>query len=627
MTQLLRVFRKPPVTSLALSIGVFAAIAGAREIGVLQSVEFVAYDKFLAWRAGPDATDARIVIVEITENDIAKYDFPIPDDLLAKLLETIANGKPIAIGLDIYRDVPVPRDGSHLAELNRVFQHNQNIIGIFKFGDAEHAIKIAPAPALAENPDRYGFNDFPFELGAVRRGFLFLWDTHDHVYPAFALALALQTGVAAKQEGSEFQIGKTRFSRFRSSDGSYIHAQDGGHQFLLDFESPRKFATYSLDDVLSNRVPEQTWRDKIVLIGEGAESAHDFQTTPLQANTLGVELNAQILNQLLRAGERGDRPTISWNEPMELTWIFFWCILGGAIGFFIRRPLVLLAACCAIGAVLSAICWMAFVHDLWLPFVPTLGGNLAAAGLVMGYTRYHERKDRETLMRLFSQHVSPTIAESMWTHREEFMEGNRPRPQKLTATVLFTDFRNFSTVSENLQPTEAMEWVNDYMQALAKHIEAHDGFINKYMGDAIMAVFGFPVALTAAADFKQDAANAVNCALDMGTELRRLNADSQKLGRSPVQMRIGIFTGPAVAGCIGSRDRLEFTVMGDTVNTAARLESFDKDYAASEACRILIGHSTFELLDGKFATEFVQTIELKGKSRKTSIYRVLTEHT
>jgi adenylate cyclase len=111
----------------------------------------------------------------------------------------------------------------------------------------------------------------------------------------------------------------------------------------------------------------------------------------------------------------------------------------------------------------------------------------------------------------------------------------------------------------------------------------------------------------------------------MGVELRRLNADWQKLGRSPVQMRVGIFSGPAVAGCIGSTDRLEFTVMGDTVNTAARLESFDKDYAASDACRILIGHSTFELVDGKFATEFVQTIELKGKSRKTSIYRVLTE--
>jgi adenylate cyclase len=627
MTQLRRVFRNPAVTSLVLSIGVFLLVAGFRELGLLQSTEFLAYDKFLHWRAGRETLDSRIVIVEITENDIAKYDFPIPDDLLGKLLEMIAGAKPIAIGLDLYRDVAVPRDGSRLAALNRVFQQNQNIVGIFKFGDAEHPIKIAPATALAEIPDRYGFNDFPFELGAVRRGFLFLWDTQDHVYPSFPLALALQTGVTVGQEGSAFRIGKASFPRFRSSDGSYIHAQDGGHQFLLDFKSPRKFDTYSLDDVLSNRVNQEAWHGKIVLIGEGAESAHDFSTTPLQANLAGVELIAQILNQLLRAAERGDKPTTSWSEPTELAWILVWCVLGGAIGFLIRRPLMLLAACCAVGTVLFVICWTAFLHGFWLPLVPSLAGNLAAAGLVMGYTRYEERKDRETLMRLFSQHVSPTIAESMWTHREEFMEGNRPRPQKLTATVLFTDFRNFSTVSENLQPTEVMEWINNYMQSLARHIEARSGFINKYMGDAIMAVFGFPGALTADANIQQDAANAVRCALDMGGELRRLNAEWQKLGRSPVQMRVGIFSGPAVAGCIGSTDRLEFTVMGDTVNTAARLESFDKDYAASEACRILIGHSTFELLDGKFATEFVQTIELKGKSRKTSIYRVLAEST
>jgi adenylate cyclase len=608
-----------------LSVGVFVFIAGARELGLRQSAEFLAYDNFLTWRAGTETTDPRIVIVKISENDIAKYDFPIPDDLLARLLETIASAKPIAIGLDIYRDVAVPRDGSRLAELNRVLQDNQNIVGIFKFGDAEHAIKISPATALADAPERYGFNDFPFELGAVRRGFLFLWDRQDHVYPSFALALALQTGVPAKQEGSAFQIGKVSFPRFRSNDGGYIRAEDGGHQFLLDFKSPRKFVTYSLDDVLSNRVKDEDWRGKIVLIGEGAESAHDFETTPLQANMLGVELNAQILNQLLRAAERGDKPTTAWGEPTELAWIFAWCILGGAVGFFIRRPLILLAACCGLGAALAAICWIAFVRDFWAPLVPAFGGNLAAAALVMGYTRYQERKDRETLMRLFSQHVSPAIAESMWTHRDEFMDGNRPRPQKLTATVLFTDFRNFSTVSENLQPTEVMEWINDYMQSLARHIEVHGGFINKYMGDAIMAVFGFPAALTAHANIQQDAANAVHCALDMGTELRRLNADWQKLGRSPVQMRVGIFSGPTVAGCIGSADRLEFTVMGDTVNTAARLESFDKDYAANDMCRILIGHSTFELLDGRFATEFVQTVELKGKNAKTSIYRVLAE--
>jgi adenylate cyclase len=625
MTQLKGALRYPAVASLILGIGVFALVAGVRELGLIQPAEFWAYDKFLISRAAPETTDPRIVIVEITEKDIAKYDFPIPDALLAKLLERITSAKPTAIGLDIYRDAAEPRDGSQLPELTRVLKQNPNIVGIFKFGDAEHPIKIPFAPALAETPERYGFNDVPFELGAVRRGFLFLWDNRDHVYTSFALALALQTGVAVQQQGSDLRIGSAIFPHFRSNDGGYVRAQDGGHQFLLDFKGPQKFVTYSLDDVLSNRVNQEAWRGKIVFIGEGAESAHDFMTTPLQVNAPGVELNAQILNQLLRA-ERGEQPTTSWNEPAELVWIFVWCILGAAIGFIIRRPLIALAACCSAAAALVVICWMAFTRDLWLPFVPALGGNLAAAAVVTGYTRSQERKDRDTLMRLFSQHVSRTIAESMWARREEFIDGNRPRPQKLLATVLFTDFRNFSTVSEKLQPAEVMEWINNYMQSLSRHIEAHDGFINKYMGDAIMAVFGFPTALTAGADIKRDACNAVRCALDMKNEMNRLNRDWEKIGRSPVQMRVGIFSGPAVAGCIGSSNRLEFTIMGDTVNTAARLESFDKDYGSDDSCRILIGHSTFQLLDGQFRTEFVQSIELKGKNEKTTIYRVLGDN-
>ena len=623
MTPLRRAFRHPAVVSLVLAVGVFAFVAGARELGLLQSVEFLAYDKFLAWRSGPDTTDTRIVIVEITENDIAKYDFPIPDDLLAKLLQTIANAHPIAIGLDIYRDVAVPRDGSRLAELNRVFEQNPNIVGIFKFGDAEHPVKVGFPPQLAATPERYGFNDFPFELGAVRRGFLFLWDTQDHVYPSFALALALTTGITGKQEDSRFRIGKGSFPRFRSHDAGYIHAQDGGHQFLLDFKSPRKFTTYSLDDVLSDRVNDEAWRDKIVLIGEGAESAHDFETTPLQVNAPGVELNAQILNQLLRAAGRGDKPTTSWSEPMELTWIFLWCFLGGIVGFFVRRPLPSLAVCCALAGAIAAICWVAFVHDFWLPFLPALGANLIAAAIVTGHMRYQERKDREMLMRLFSQNVSPAVAQSIWLHREEFMEGHRPRPQKLFTTVLFTDFRNFAAISEKLQPPDVMDWVNEYLEALALQVERHHGVIDKYMGDAIMAVFGFPLALTADADVRRDACNAVHCALDMGAELRRLNDVWETCGRAPVQVRVGISSGPAVAGCIGTSDRLEFTMVGDTVNTAERLESFDKDYAPTDPCRILIGQSTLELLDGKFATELVQTIKLKGKEETTSIYRVL----
>jgi adenylate cyclase len=623
MPRVRRAVRNPAVVSLTIGLGVFGLVAGAREAGLLQSSELLAYDKGLVHRAGSPTTDNRIVLVEITEKDIRKYDFPIPDNLMAKLLETIELGQPVAIGLDIYRDLPVPRDISQLAQLNRVLQQNKNIVGIFGFGDMDHPIKIPFAPVLARTPDRYGFNDFPFEFGAVRRAFLLILDRDNNVYPSFCLALAMTAGVVPEQVEAGMRIGKATYPRFTRNQGGYIRAADGGHQFLLDFKNPRQFTTWSLDDVLSGRAKDDAWRGKIVLIGEGAESAHDFETTPLQENVPGVELHAQAVSQLLRSAERGDKVTTSWNEPAKMAWIFGWCFVGVGIGFFIRKPVLLLVAACGITGVIAFVCWIAFKHDLWLPLVPALASNILAAAIITGYTRYLERKDRNTLMGLFSQHVSRAIAESIWTQREEFLEGNRPRPQKLMATVLFTDLRNFSTVSEKLQPSEVMEWINEYMNALAQHVEERGGFIDKYIGDAIMAVFGFPIISTDETARRHDATNAVQCALDMGNEIRRLNEDWQKRGYAAVQMRVGIFTGPAVAGCIGSTQRLEFTVMGDTVNTAARLESFDKDYASEDPCRILIGQPTFELLDGQFTTELVRSIELKGKTEKTTIYRIL----
>jgi adenylate cyclase len=624
MTRIRRLLRNPVVASLLLGLGVFVLVTCVRELGLLEAAELSVYDKSLVYRAGPARTDDRIVILEITENDIRKYDFPIPDNLMAKVLETIERGQPTAIGLDIYRDLPVPRDGSQLAELNRVLDQNQNIVGIFGFGDLEHPIKIPFAPGLAKTPERYGFNDFPFEFGAVRRGFLLIWDAQRNVYPSFCLALAMQAGIAPEQTGGDkLRIGKANYPRFDRNEGGYIQADNGGYQFLIDFKSPRKFVTYALDDVVSGRAKGDAWRGKIVLIGEGAESAHDFETTPLQVNVPGIELHAQAVNQLLRAAERGDKPTRSWSEGAETGWIFGWCLVGVVIGFFIRKPLTLLSACAGVAAALVTICWIAFMHDLWLPLVPALAGNVLAATIVTGYTRYLERKDRESLMQLFSRHLSHDVAQSIWTNRDEFTDGGRPRPQKLIATVLFTDLRNFSTVSEKIDAAGVMDWINEYMEALARHVSAHDGVINKYIGDAIMALFGFPVPRKTDEEIRRDANNAVRCALTMSAEIQKLNKNWQEAGRPPAQMRVGIFTGPTVAGCIGSRDRLEFTVMGDTVNTASRLESFDKDYASEDPCRILIGEPTFQLLDGEFSTEFVQSIELKGKREKTTIYRVL----
>src|SRR5208283_2020857 len=129
---------------------------------------------------------------------------------------------------------------------------------------------------------------------------------------------------------------------------------------------------------------------------------------------------------------------------------------------------------------------------------------------------FHEKKERGQLMQLFSKQVSPDIAQALWEQRDDFLAGQRPRPQKLTATVLFTDLEGFSATSEKLEPALLMDWLNEYMEAMATAIMSHQGVIEKYIGDAIMAVFGVPLARTSQDEIKRDARNAVRCALAMG---------------------------------------------------------------------------------------------------------------
>jgi adenylate cyclase len=174
-----------------------------------------------------------------------------------------------------------------------------------------------------------------------------------------------------------------------------------------------------------------------------------------------------------------------------------------------------------------------------------------------------------------------------------------------------------------------MDWLNEYMDVMAQEISRHDGVIRQYAGDSIVALFGVPVPRRGEAEISTDAINAVRCALAMERKLLELNLRWQAAEKPPVGMRIGIVTGGAVGGTLGSIDRWEYVVVGDTLNTAARLESFDKDVhppdPLTRPCRILISGSTHERVGTRFETEWVTEARLKGKQQLVAIHRVVGE--
>jgi adenylate cyclase len=237
-----------------------------------------------------------------------------------------------------------------------------------------------------------------------------------------------------------------------------------------------------------------------------------------------------------------------------------------------------------------------------------------------------ERNERKQLLRLFEQHVSPQVAAALWEKRDEFFIRGGVKPDQLTATVLFTDLVNFTTLAEGMNPLNLMNWLNEYMDEMSNIIIEQDGMINKYIGDAIMALFGVPVKKTDSEGITADAIKAVESAVRMGEKLQELNVLWQQQGIPMIGMRVGIYTGPLVAGTLGGQKRMEYTVIGDTVNTASRLESFDKNIATPDAqqpCRILVGESTWELIRNHYVTEQIAECQLKGKHNMLNIYRVL----
>ena len=631
--------RYPYLTGLFVGLIVFLCTWGLRTFGVLESMELAAYDAFLRFRQAASDQDSRIILISVSEKDIQNQGrWPLPDATLARVLSILSACKPRAIGVDIYRDVPVPPGHE---DLEAVLSKNRNIIAIMKFRGGRKG--NIPAPAVLKGTEQVGFADMIVDPGGiVRRGILFLDDGKDAFF-SLALRLALlylsSENIAPRSDPAHpeyLRLGPTTIQPFEANDGGYVSADAGGYQFLLDFQGLSKsFESYSLTDVLENRLDSEAIKGNIVLIGVTAESVKDFFYTPFSRGHTadqrisGTALHAHIVSQLLRFGSGSSTPLATPKEWTELLWILFWSLTGGAVSVRIRSAwrFILMAS---IGLmVLCLVGYGLFLRGWWIPLIPPALTYLVSAAIVTAYMLNQEKRQRSLLMQLFSKHVSSAVANTIWKQRDQFLDGGRPRSQKLIASVLFTDLVGFTSVSENLDPQTLLQWLNELFESMSGLIDEQGGVINKYIGDAILAVFGVPVARKTESEISRDAVKAVKCALSMEQKIIQLNKVWQLKSMPTIGMRIGIYTGPLVAGSLGSAQRLEYTVIGDTVNTASRLESYDKEGfkpdVINNPCRILIGETTQQYLDNQFVTQQVGMVSLKGKDQKINVYGVTGE--
>ena len=622
---------------LVIGLAVAFSVLVVRDAGYLEGVELNAYDWLV--RAQPSAPDieSRVTVIGMTEEDIRKQGWPLTDATLARVLTAVLAHRPRAIGVDIFRDVAVPPGHD---DFEALLTRNSRIVTVMKFGAGREA-GVAPPPVLAHS-DQVGFNDLlPDRDGIVRRGLLFL-DDGDQVSYALSLQLALRylerNGVSAQLDPPNplhLRLGRTTFRPLEENDGGYVGMDARGYQILIDFQKAvTPIPTLSFSALLAGQVPPEAIRDKIVLIGYMAESVPDLFYTPSSSGLgagrpmmYGVLVHAHMAGRLVRAALEGRPPVATATKHLEMGWIVAWGLLGGMLGLAMASPWRFSLMGAGGLVILGCIAYLAFLNGWWVPSVPPALAWLGAAALSTAYMSNQEKRQRALLMQLFSRYLSKEVADAVWEQRDQFMDGGRARPQELIATVLFSDLEGFVTKSQKMDPQTVMEWTNSYIDTMAQLIMDHGGLVDDYFGDGIKADFGVPLARRTDTEIRRDARNAVDCSLAMAGEMTRLNAFWRERHLPTAKMRIGIYTGPVIAGSLGNAQRLKYTTVGDAVILASRLESFDKESFAAESegglCRILVGDSTMRYVGEDYQAHKVGEATLKGRDDTIAIYRII----
>ncbi len=364
------------------------------------------------------------------------------------------------------------------------------------------------------------------------------------------------------------------------------------------------FRYFSAADALAGRLSAEQLRGKIVLVGTTAPGLMDLRSTPVGNAYPGVEIHANLIAGLLD-GELKEKPAYALGLDAVLV-LAVTLVLAGLLPLLSPLPASLLSAVVLIGVVsLNLLLWSAgFV----LPLAAAISAVLVLSVLNMSWGYFVESHSKRQLTHLFGQYVPPELVDEMARDPEHYsMEG-----RKEALTVLFSDVRGFTSLSEGLDSKELTQLMNEYLGAMTQVIQANRGTLDKYIGDAIMAFWGAPVADPA------HARHAVLAALEMQRALRELDAPFAARAWPALEVGIGINTGTMTVGDMGSPVRQSYTVMGDAVNLGARLEGITKQYGVG----ILVGESTKAAVEDIVFRE-VDRVRVKGKETPVGIYEPL----
>jgi adenylate cyclase len=594
------------IVAVIVALGLTFLVSMLEQWGGFADLTEWSYD-FLVNHGSYAPVSKDIVFVDFDDATFAKIDrYPIPRSTVADLIERVGKAGPAVIGLDIL--LSEPRDPAEDAAMQRALTSAGNVVV-----GAQAATGQLPAampllmfcqPEKPELPTGYckegapgalGYAavNMPFDTdGYVRDAELVAWGKQKaESFPVF-LAEQYLAQVDPQCKNCTLQPlnkGNVQFRGYRVP----LHDREAG-TFRIGDWSLHPAVHISAWDVLTGVTPPAQFHNKLILIGQGSDAARDRDFSPLfrtlQSNgkrqqIAGTELHAAAIETLLNGHAIAEVP--AW-----VRWFVNFVLIAAATWVFTRVRLRVAFALTAIFLVAiyvpTQILFTAF--HLWFPNLETLIGVAAAlpCGVAWQYVkanllRSETEEQRKQLMEMFSRYVDPAVARAIWLRRDEVsLEGN-----ERVATVLFSDIRNFTGITAGKPSKVVLKWLNRYFTAMDEVIRAHDGFLNKFIGDGLLVVYGVPLSQGE----KQDARNAVKSALAMLKRVEQFNAERAEDEDFPdIHIGVGVHTGMLTSGSVGSSNRLEYSVIGETVNLASRLESLNKEFGTE----IILSQGTYE---------------------------------
>ena len=621
------------LVSLLLATGVAGVVAACSGSSVYQDLELWSYD-FLINHGGYAEQGRQVVLVDFDDNTFANIrQYPIPRTAIAEVIDRISAGSPKVIALDVL--LSEPRGELEDERMQKALTHAGNVI-IASQAASGQLPGVRPLGKFCDSENPEADSGFCKEgsPGALGYAFINLPIDRDGFIRSFQLfsggrSASLSFPVTVAQQFSGEAIAPDKATGIEFMKHSFPYGDPQSRTLLIGSWSMEPAHTISAWSLLQNQVdPQSAFGGKLVLIGQGSDAARDRHFTPVfrpansngsRSRLSGTQVQAAAIDSLLS----GRSVRIVGNRTL---WSVNLVFLALMISLFLRSSLrygSFLAIAAAIVIYAAAQALFTFNHA-WFRFLSTELGLALCVPVSVAYQFVQERflrsqtlLEREQVMGLFSRYVSPEVAQEIWNRRAEVVLAGEER----VATVLFSDIRSFTAITAGKPSAVVLRWLNDYLTEMDEVITAEGGFLNKFIGDGLMILFGVPLSN----GVEEDARRGLRCAQKMVERVATINEQHQNDERFPkLKIGVGIHTGKLTCGNIGSVKRLEYSVIGETVNLASRLESLTKDFHTD----IVMSAATYQAVQSTFpGLRDLGDSPVRGFDAPIRLYSVATKAT